>query len=457
VLEGVELEELSRRVRKLRRKVYRQTPVASLNRIAELDHRMSYSEMTKALERSQLGVSSGGAALVLWRACTERGFRAWCYKFGFPESLTQTVTIVDIGGEPQVHDAFFNLSYSANLHDILAALRDGNPVSGKRGVRDRKIYILDPGHEPEATVGWLEAHADRELDPGDGLRRFELLWSPETFTATHPEIERVSRDLAARGYPGDLQFLMLHPLGVFDGAEWHRDRSAMPLLGKQDLTSPVAALRVANRDLETERAHLAESTARIARLEADLDEANSRLSAASQQLAADRETWLQQKVALQASRTALEGEVREAQARLSAAIDLRAQRDSQIAQLRAEIEDSRREWDSGRLRLEAENRDLQVRVEAGSRQNGELQDHAAVLEGRVTAADEQVIEVGHYLASLINDVSRFHADYRAVVTERDVLLRERAKLEAQIAASRGARLRSLWRRLTGRREDPIRY
>jgi predicted nucleic acid-binding Zn-ribbon protein len=436
VLEGDELEDLSRRVRKLRRKVYRQTPVASPSRIAELDHRMAYSEMTRALERSQLGVLSGGAALALWRACTERGLRAWCYEFGFPESLTQAVTIVDIDGEPQVHDAFFNTSYSASLHDILTALRDGSPVSGKRGVRDRKIYIADPGREPEATVGWLEAHADRELEPIDGLRRFELLWRPEAFTATHPEIERVSRDLAARGYHGDLQFLMLHPVGVFDGAQWHRDSGAMPLLGDRDLTSPVAALRVATRDLQTERARLAESTAKIKRVETDLGDANSRLSAASQRLAADRDTWLQQKVVLQASKTALEGEIREAQARLSAAIDLRAQRDSQIAQLRAEIEDLRLEWDSGRLRLEAENRDLEMRA---------------------SAADEQVIEVSHYLASLINEVNQLRGEYRAVVTERDALLGERARLEAQIAASPSARLRSLWHRLTRRRGDGIRY
>jgi hypothetical protein len=456
-LEGIELEDLSRRVRKLRRKVYRQTPVASPNRIAELDHRMSYSEMRKALERSQLGVLSAGAALALWRACTELGVRAWCYEFGFPESLTQTVTVVDVDGEPQVHDAFFNLSYSANLHAIFAALRDGDPVSGKRGVRDRKIYIVDPSYEPDATVHWLEAHADRELGRVDGLRRFELLWSPEAFTATCPQIDRVSRDLATRGYPGDLQFLMLHPVGVFDGSRWHRDRGAMPLLGDQDLTSPVASLRVATRDLEVERARLAESSAKIARLDADLAEANARLAAASQRLAADRESWLQQKVALQASKTALEGEVAEARERLAAAIDLRAQRDSQIAQLRAEIEDSRRDWETSRLRLEGENRDLQTRLEAGSRQNDELQEHAAILKGRLAAADEQVLGVSHYLASFMNDMNQLQSDYRALATERDALFRERARLEAQIAASLSARLRSFWRRLTRRQEETIRY
>src|ERR1700739_3940395 len=119
-------------------------PVSTCERIAELDHRMSYADMTAALAHSTLGVLSGGAALALWRACYERGFRAWCYEFGFPQSLTHTVTIVEIDRVLQVHDAFFNLSYPLALDDMLDSLRNGTAVTDKREVRDRKIYIADP-------------------------------------------------------------------------------------------------------------------------------------------------------------------------------------------------------------------------------------------------------------------------------------------------------------------------
>ena len=71
----------------------------------------------------------------------------------------------------QVHDAYFNLSYPLSFHDVLESLRNGNAVTGKRAARDRKIYIMDPACEPEATARWLEANADRELEPVDGLRR----------------------------------------------------------------------------------------------------------------------------------------------------------------------------------------------------------------------------------------------------------------------------------------------
>ena len=456
------MKDPSRRANKLRRRVYRETPVASANRTAELDHRMCYADMAAILESARLGVSSTGAALALWRAYSERGLRAWCYQFGFPENLSRTITIVEIDGVLQVHDAFFNLSYPSGLYEVLGSLRNGEAVTGKAAAQDRKLYIMDPAREPSGTARWLEKHADRELEPVDGLRRFELLWSQEAFVAANPAIELVFRDLASRGYPADLQFLMLHPIAIFDGTKWHRDRAEMPLLRGYNLESPVAALRVASRNLETERARLVETTATITRLEADLGEAKSQSATGARRFSAERETWLQQKAALQAGNTALKGELAETQARLSSAVDLRAQRDSQIAQLRAEIEDAgrqselqqdalgalqeqQRKWDAARDRLETEIRDLRSQLEAGSRENDQLRQNAAVLANRAESADEQVIAISHYLPPLIDEVSRLRC-------ESDAVSRERELLAAQIAASPRARLRSLWRRLTNRRE-----
>ncbi len=423
---------------------------------------MCYADMAAILESTRLGVSSAGAALALWRAFSEHGLRAWCYRFGLPESLTQTVTIVDIDGVLQIHDAFFNSSYPSGLYDVLGLLRNGEAVAGKHELRDRKTYIMDPAREPTGTARWLQAHAYRELEEVNGLRRFELLWNEEAFVATNPAIEPVFHDLAARGYPADLQFSMLHPVAVFDGTKWHRDRADMPLLRGYSFASPAAALGVVSRDLETERARLAETTVKITRLEADLAGAQTQSSAVSRRFSAERETWLQQKAALQAGNTALKGELAETQARLSSAVDLRAQRDSQIAQLRAEIEDAgrqseqqqnaldalqceQREWNAERLRLEAQIRDLRAQLEARSHENDQLRQSAAALASRVEAADEQVIAFSHYLPPLMDEVTRLR-------DERDAMSRERALLAAQIAASPQARLRSLWRWLTKRRE-----
>lgn len=413
------MRDVSRAARKLRRKVYRQTPVATWNRIAELDHRQSYAEMTAVLDRTNFGIRSAGAALILWRAYADRGLDAWCYEFGLPETLTHTVTIVEIDGVLEIHDGFFNWGYRSGLYDMLASLRNGNAVTGKREPRDRKIYTMDPAGEPPANVRWLEAHADREIEPAGELRRFELLWNPEAYAALEPAVARMLRELAMRGFPGDLQFMMLHPVAVFDGTEWHRDRADMPLLRGQELRSPAAALRMAARELEAERAQTAEKTSAITRLQSDLAQANARLTAG-------REDWLQQKVAWQADKNALEGELRETRARLAAAVDLRAQRDSQIAQLRAEIEDAARQ-----------NRELEARLSAD----------AALWQSRANSADEHAIEVSHYLAPLLDEISHSR-------TEREAMAREIAKLEAKIAGSFAARFAALWYRIIRKEKRP---
>ncbi len=150
----------------------------------------------------------------------------------------------------------------------------------------------------------------------------------EAFIAARPAIEPVFRNLATRGYPADLQFSMLHLVAVFDGTKWHRNRADMPLLRGHNLESTVAVLRVTSRNLETESARLAETTATITRLEADLAEAKSQPLAAARRFLAERETWLQQKATLQAANTALKGELADTQSRLTSAVDRRAQRDS---------------------------------------------------------------------------------------------------------------------------------
>jgi len=243
----------------------------------------------------------------------------------------------------------------------------------------------------------------------------------------------------------------------------------------------VAAFRVAARDLETERAKGAEKTATIERIDAELTQANSlaaQLAAARDEadraLAAEREAWLQQKVALQAGRSALEGELAKTRSQLSAAVDLRAQRDSQIAQLRAETEDAtrqfelqrtrlvvlegeRQQWDAARLRFEIENRDLQLQLEAGSRRNESLSGRTVLLEGRVDTAEQQVIEMTHWAAPLLDELDQLRRENRSLAAERDAVSRERARLAAQIAASPAARLRALWRRFAGKLKPPFRW
>jgi hypothetical protein len=355
------LKDVSQALRRLRRKVYRETPVATWSRVAEIDHQASYADLAAVFRDGDAGVLSGGCAIALWRACSDRGLRAWCYEFGFPESLTHMVTIVEVDGGLQVHDAFFNSSYPVGFYDLLNSLRAGIPVDPEPELRDRKTYIMDPAFEPETTVYWLEANAHRELEPIDGLRRFELLWTEETFAATLPTIEAAYRDLAARGYTRDLRFLMLHPVSVFDGVKYHRERATMPLVGDLDLQSPVATLRVATeqaaRELESKRIQNSETKALVARLEAEL-------ARTSNQAARYENRLLQLRVALEDAERAF-AEEREASCREKAELD------AELAQVRQALEASREETEHLLSRLA----------------EGEL--HSDQLKGQLVRVEEQ--------------------------------------------------------------------
>jgi predicted nucleic acid-binding Zn-ribbon protein len=337
--ERLDLKDVSRRLNRLRRKAYRETPAAT-------------------------GSPGRGTALALWRAFTKKGFRAWCYEFGLSSSIAHTLTIVDADGVLQIHDAVFNLTYRLGFHDVLDALRDGRPVEAKAETRDRKIYVMDPAFELEATVNWLEASADRELAPIDGLRRFEVLWNLEAFIATFPAIEAAYQDLEERGYPRDLRFLMLHPIEMFDGDKSHRDPPTMPLLAGRDLSSPLAATRAAlsrvNRELASERERSAKQEAAISRLECERGAMQSGLAAASAEALRLGDQIVQLRAALddETRRFAAEQQTL-SQALTEAEAQATASRVETTA-LRAELTEARADWNAERSRWECATASLQA-------------------------------------------------------------------------------------------------
>jgi predicted nucleic acid-binding Zn-ribbon protein len=303
-------------------------------------------------------------ALALWRAFTKKGFCSWCYEFGFAGSITHTVTIVETDGVAQIHDAFFNLTYPLGFHDVLDALRDGRPIAVITEIRDRKIYVSDPAFETEATVNWLEANADRELDPIDGLRRFELLWNLDAFIATFPDVAAAYQDLEERGYPRDLRFLMLHPIEMFDGKKSHADPSTMPLLAGRDLASPLAAACAAARrvsqELSSERKRNTEKDATILRLEGERAAAQSKLVAVSTEARRLDGQIVQLRAALDdetrrfaVERQALSQALTEAEAQ---AIASRVE----TAALRAALAQARAEWNAERDGWERDTASLQA-------------------------------------------------------------------------------------------------
>jgi hypothetical protein len=405
------VSELSRKVRKLRRRVYRDLPVATWNRVAEFDYRRPYAELARLFARGDRGVLSGGAALALWRAATERGLRAWCYDCGFPESLTHMVTVVEVDGALEVHDAFFNLRYPVAFHTLLDCLRAGVAVAAEAQRRDRKLYLADPAFEPEAAMRWLEAHAERELAPKTGLRRFELLWDQAAFAATSAEIEAAWRDLEAHGHPRDLSYLMLHPLAVFDGEQHHRDRALMPLVGGRDLGSPVARLRLAAAQRAEETAAARAAAAERA---AELSQANARLSAALEEAERLRSAGDDASRRFEAERAAFARERDQLGAKLHDAIALRAKLQAELQVLRAEASSLTAERDASsrnEARLQADQARLAAELEGANDQ----------LAAAVAEADQLRSHVGQLRAALDDAERQSERERRALLRERDEL------------------------------------
>ena len=386
------MKDPSRRLNRLRRKIYRETPVA-----------------TRSAAR--------GTALALWRAFAKKDFCTWCYEFGLPGTITHSVTIVETDGVRQIHDAFFNLTYPLDFYDVLDALRDGRPVAAKSESRDRKIYVMDPAFEAEAAVGWLEANADRELAPIDGLRRFEVLWNVETFIATFPGIEAAYRDLEERGYPRDLRFLMLHPVEMFDGEKSHDNPRTMPLLAGRELVSPLASARAAVRrvtqELAFERERRGEKDAAILRLEGERDAAQSGLAAASTESQRLGDQIAQLRVALDdetrrfaAEQQTLSKALTEAEAQVTASR-------IEVAALRAELTQARAEWSTERRRWECASASLQAAA-------------------------------GLWVEQSSQAVQTARSELNAVVDERQQAIADRNRIRAELTARLQAREGSPW-------------
>ena len=493
------MKDSSRLLRKLRRKVYRETPVATWNRAAEVDWHGSYDSLASLFERGDSGVLSGGAAMALWRAATDAGFRAWCYDFGFPESLTYMVTVIEADGRLQVHDAFLNLEYRGDFYEILGGLRADRLPDIRRESRDRKIYVADPACESQQTLDWLTAHADRELDRQGSLRRFEVLWDSDAFLASFPRTEAIFRDLESRGHPADFSYLMLHPIAVFDGAAHHRERETMPLVGGLDLHTQVAGLRAAmhrlTRELAGERAQLAERSAAAARLEAEIAEARAELAAAAgeagqnsaeaaqlregladanRQLAAERLTLAQEKTAIEERGAALEAALVEARASHSAVAEQARRLEDQIVQLRSARDEFERaaaaaaaQWAQERQQLlegartlDEDNRKLQAAV-AGTRadlaavrsETGELR---ATIDRRTAEWDEERERSREAARALEGDVLRLREELAQTSAQLGDAQAEGAELRADLersSAQWGDERRSLQASLTAVNED----
>jgi hypothetical protein len=423
--QGVSVKEISRVLRRLRREVYREIPAASSNRVVEIDWRASWDALADRFAGGDCGVMAQGAALALWRAATDAGFRAWCYEFGFAETFTHSVTVIEADGALEAHDAFLNHGFRAGLLEILDGLRRDRAPELRREIRDRKIYVSDPAHDSRQALDWLVVHADRELDPVGSLRRFELRWDEAALIAADPRLDAVYRELEAHGHPADLAYLMLHPIAVFDGAARHCEQRQMPLIGGRDLLSPTAAVRRLTRELVAEREQAAERRVATERLEAELRDTRTRFATAGD--GADRLSIevaaLRAALAREAEHRVTEAELAAAKAEIAAAAERAAELDRRIAELQAEQDRRAAAWQS-------ERQSLAAMVAAADAERQRLAAGAAAREQDLAAAREELAAAEHFLASR---TEQWQAERAALEMARDDAANQAAGSRATLA------------------------
>lgn len=121
--------------------------------------------MVAAFERNDVGASPEVTALALWRAYRDAGLRSWIVHYGLPDRLTHSTNVVELDGLRSIQDAYFNVGCRIDLDRVLQSLEHGQPVAMDVERRDRKVCICDPAEAPEWVVAWIEAQADKELEP----------------------------------------------------------------------------------------------------------------------------------------------------------------------------------------------------------------------------------------------------------------------------------------------------
>ena len=207
-------------VRALRRFLYRRLPLASNGDYWVTDppvrEAATLASAMKLFETAEKGVWCQAAAVLLARLYEAAGYRAWVTSYGDPKSLTHTVTLVQIGSQLYLEDAYFNLDYVRPDGAPLPYFEALEALSLKRTPQVRQDLDFRLGIFPDPQVA-------KEWTP-PGLHRDIVCTRPEApylcsvslTAARFAEVfyirDKVKAFLTRNGQPPDFRYLMIYPL-----------------------------------------------------------------------------------------------------------------------------------------------------------------------------------------------------------------------------------------------------
>jgi hypothetical protein len=205
------------RAKKLRRDIYKGLPAATWSLVQQVDPQWTIAEITAHFAANpDAGVDSRGAACAMQRACAENGLRAWRYEFGDPARFTHMVVLVEEQqGHFQVHDPLLDLEGDGDIFEMLDRIGNDAAVAFK-GASTTRTYVADANLEDEVGRTWLGI-------PSDAMRgtRLQVRGGLGLLEATSPSYRTLQGSLGRAQLAVLLAepVALLSPAGEDDGGE----------------------------------------------------------------------------------------------------------------------------------------------------------------------------------------------------------------------------------------------
>jgi len=191
--------------------------------LIELPWNGSLDDILRSFEAEEGGVWCAGAAFVLYKAFIERGFDAYIYFYGFPGGFTHVTTLVRIGDDLHLHDAYLNFAYANPFFDLLREAADGQPPDPIIGQARRRPVLAAAVN----TLGWFRegegASPWRESRPGFRIYSAEMSLPTLHEKYLEQDLREALDRVEAEGLPRDLSSLLLYPFGLTGRDGWVDD------------------------------------------------------------------------------------------------------------------------------------------------------------------------------------------------------------------------------------------
>jgi hypothetical protein len=222
-----EQKDDDRKVRALRRYVYRNLPIAGSEQAWITDEPVvnarSIDDAIKLFRKDDKGVWCQAAAVILSRVYEAAGYRSWVISFGDPKYLTHTTTLVAIGTRLYLEDAYFNFAITNKrgtpiVYDqVLRLLARKLPPQVAQDIDVREgLFSSVEEAKRWTSEAYLNQLSCLPANRHSGLVRCKFVMTLDRFEATYQtatvSTDEIHRWLQSEGWQPSFMYLMMYPL-----------------------------------------------------------------------------------------------------------------------------------------------------------------------------------------------------------------------------------------------------